>query len=66
MCDNWTVKEVLLGKPDGRRRTEIPKLMSLDCADNDLQWVDGCPGMEEEGRTQISMGCHSEGGTSEP
>jgi hypothetical protein len=35
--DNRIVKIVFLGKPDGRREAERPKLRCLDCIDNDLK-----------------------------
>jgi hypothetical protein len=37
--DDRTVKKVLLGKPDGRRKARRPKLRWLDCTENDLQPV---------------------------
>jgi hypothetical protein len=37
MSDDRTVKKVLLGKPDGRRKAGRPKLRSLDYIENDLK-----------------------------
>jgi hypothetical protein len=39
MADDRTVKKVLLRKPGRRRRTGRPKLMYLDCTENDLKSV---------------------------
>jgi hypothetical protein len=36
MPDDRTVKNVLLGKPYGRRTAGRPKLRWLDCIENDL------------------------------
>jgi hypothetical protein len=57
MFDDRTVKKVLLGKPNGRRKAGRPKLRWLDCIENDLKFV-GVKEMEEESRRQIRMGCH--------
>jgi hypothetical protein len=40
MSDDRTVKEVFLGKPDGRRKARRPKLRRLDCIGNDLKSMD--------------------------
>jgi hypothetical protein len=40
MPDDRTVKKVFLGKPDGRRKAERPKLKWLDCIENDLKSMD--------------------------
>jgi hypothetical protein len=37
MSDCRTVKKMLLGKPDGRRKAGRPKLRWLDCTENDLK-----------------------------
>jgi hypothetical protein len=37
MSDNRTIKTVVLGKPDGRRKTGGPKLRWLDCAEKGLK-----------------------------
>jgi hypothetical protein len=37
MSDDRTVRKVLLGKPDGRRKAGRPKLRWLDCIENDLK-----------------------------
>jgi hypothetical protein len=38
-CDDRTVKEVFLGKPDGRRKAGRPEVRWLDCIENDLKWM---------------------------
>jgi hypothetical protein len=40
MSDCRTVKNVLLGKPDGRREAGRPKISWLDCAENDQKSMD--------------------------
>jgi hypothetical protein len=37
MADGGTVKEVFVGKPDGRRKVGRPKLRCLDCTENHLK-----------------------------
>jgi hypothetical protein len=37
MSDDWTVKKVFLGKPDGGRKVGRPKLRWIDCIENDLK-----------------------------
>jgi hypothetical protein len=37
MSGGGTVKELFLGKSDGRRKTERPKLRWLDCIEKDLK-----------------------------
>jgi hypothetical protein len=37
MCDDRTVIKVYMGKPDGGRKEERPKLRWLDCIENDLK-----------------------------
>jgi hypothetical protein len=37
MSDGRAVKQVFLGKPDGRRKAGRPKLRWLDCTENDLK-----------------------------
>jgi hypothetical protein len=37
ISDGRTVTEVLLGKPDERRKAGRPELRWLDCMDNDLK-----------------------------
>jgi hypothetical protein len=37
MSDDRTVKKVILGKPDGRRKARRPKLRWLDCTENNLK-----------------------------
>jgi hypothetical protein len=39
MSDDGTVKKMLLGKPDGRRKAGRPKLRRLACIVNDLKSV---------------------------
>jgi hypothetical protein len=50
MSDDGTVNKAFLGKPDGIRKAGRPKLRCLDCIEN-------------ERRTQIRIGHHSEGGS---
>jgi hypothetical protein len=37
MSDDRTVKKVILGKPDGRRKAGRPKLRWLESTENDLK-----------------------------
>jgi hypothetical protein len=37
MSDDRTIKKVFLGKPDGRRIAQRPKLRGVDCTENDLK-----------------------------
>jgi hypothetical protein len=37
MSDDRTVKKVIQGKPDGKRKVGRPKLRWLDCFENDLK-----------------------------
>jgi len=37
MYDDGTISEVLLGRPDGRRKAGRPKLRRLDRSENDLK-----------------------------
>jgi hypothetical protein len=37
MSDDRTVKKVILGKPNGRRKIGRPKLSWLGCTENDLK-----------------------------
>jgi hypothetical protein len=37
MSDGRAVKQVFVGKPDGRRKAGRPKLRWLDCTENDLK-----------------------------
>jgi hypothetical protein len=37
MSDDRTVKNVFVGKPDGRRKAGRPKLRWLDCIENNLK-----------------------------
>jgi len=39
MSDDRTVKKVILGKPDRRRKARRPKLWQLDCNENNLKWM---------------------------
>ena len=39
MSDDRSVKKVILGKPDGRRKATRPKLRWLDCIENNLKWM---------------------------
>jgi hypothetical protein len=52
ISDGGAVKEVFLGKPDGRRKAGRPKLRWLNCTENGLRSVD----VKEESRRQIGMG----------
>jgi hypothetical protein len=40
MSDDRAVKKILLGKPDGRRKTGRPKLRWSDCIESDLKSMD--------------------------
>jgi hypothetical protein len=40
MCDDSTLRKILLGKPDARRKAGRPKLWWLDSTENDLKWMD--------------------------
>jgi hypothetical protein len=40
MSNDRTVKKVILGKPDGKRKVGRPKLRWLDCIENDLKSTD--------------------------
>ena len=40
MSDDRTIKKVFQGKPDARARTGRPKLIWLDCTENDMKLVD--------------------------
>lgn len=46
ISDDTTVKEVLLRKPDGRRRAGRQKLIWLDCCEEDLKSM-GVKGWKE-------------------
>lgn len=61
--DDRTVKKVLLGKTDGKRKAARPKLRWLDCTDNELKLMGIKRWRKKE--EDICMGYHSEGGTSE-
>jgi len=37
MSDDTTVKKVLLGKPEGKRKAERSKLIWLECSENGLK-----------------------------
>ena len=37
MSDDRNIKKVFLGKPDGRRKAERPKLRLLYCTEDDLK-----------------------------
>ena len=63
MSDDRTIKKVFLGKPNGKRQATRPKLRWLDCTENDLQLM-GIKRWRKKAE-DISMGYHSEGGTSE-
>jgi hypothetical protein len=62
MSDDRTIKKVFLGNPDGKRQATRPKLRWLDCNENDLQLM-GIKRWRKKAE-DISMGYHSEGGTS--
>jgi len=47
MSDDRTIKNVFLVKPEGKRKAARPKLMWLDCIENDLKL------MEEDSRRHL-------------
>ena len=61
MSDDRTIKTVLLGQPDGRRKAGIREFRWLDCIGNELTLM-SAEGWTEKAEQEICMYYYSKGG----